>query len=102
MNVITVKLDVTKVDKDRLFVGKNGAKYLDLVLMPNKGDSKYGDTHFVIQSCSKADREAGVKMPIIGNATEKIRAKPDFPPEATQSPSQRNPEPQGIDEDVPF
>lgn len=65
--MIAVKLDVTKVDKNRLFVGKNGAKYLDLILMETPND-KYGNDFLVKQSVSKAEREAGVKLPILGNA----------------------------------
>lgn len=75
-NTITVKLDVTLIDKARLFTGKTNAKghtpkYLDLVLIPRKETGQYGDTHIVKQSISKAEREAKVELPIIGNATER-------------------------------
>lgn len=68
-NLIYIKLDVTKIEKTRLFEGKNGAKYLDLVCVPTT-NSKYGDTHFITQSCTKEERQGGLKMPIIGNAKE--------------------------------
>lgn len=68
-NIIYIKIDVTKIDKARLFQGKNGAKYLDLVCVPSR-ESRYGDTHFITQSCSKEERQRAVKMPIIGNAKE--------------------------------
>lgn len=79
-NVITAKLDVTLIDKARLFQGKKKNKkdclpmYLDIVLMPTK-QSNYGDdrdeqTHMVVQSVSKAEREKGIKGEILGNAKE--------------------------------
>lgn len=73
--LITLKLDATLIDKARLFVGKekNGhtPKYLDLVLVPRKTVGKFGATHIVKQSVSKEERENGVEMPIIGEATER-------------------------------
>ncbi len=65
--VITAKLDVTKVDKNRLFAGKNGAKYLDIVLIPVQ-NSKYDDDYMCVQSVSKEERARGVKGAILGNA----------------------------------
>lgn len=74
-NIITVKVDAALIDKARLFVGKekNGhtPKYLDFVLIPRREVGQYGDTHLVKQSVSKAEREAGLEMPIIGSATER-------------------------------
>ncbi len=66
-SVITAKLDVTKVDKSRLFAGKNGAKYLDIVLIPVQ-NSKYDDDFMIVQSVSKEERARGVKGAILGNA----------------------------------
>lgn len=78
-NLINLKIDLAKVDRSRIFKGKNGAEYLDLVCFPTQ-NGRYGETHFVVQSCSKEERESGVKMPIIGNATER----------GSQSPQQSN------------
>jgi len=66
-DVIAVKINVVQIDKSRLFEGKGGKKYLDLILMPSP-DSKYGDSHFVSQSVSKEERANGVRLPILGNA----------------------------------
>lgn len=78
--VITCKLDVMKIDKKRLFEGKNGAKYLDLTLIETE-NSKYGDDFMCVQSVSKEERLRGEKGPILGNArymrTERQPAKPE-------------------------
>ena len=63
---IRIKIDVTKIDKARLFKGKKGT-YLDATLIETR-DSKYGDDYFVVQDVSKEERAEGVKGAIIGNA----------------------------------
>ena len=80
-NVITIKVDVRKLEKARFFEGKpdkNGHKplYADLVLMPKKDVGQFGDTHFVVQSKKK---DENIQMPIIGNATERGGAAPKAP-----------------------
>lgn len=89
-----VKIDVAKIDKSKLFEGKNGAKYLDVVLIDTPND-KYGNSHMVVQSVSKEEREAGVKGAILGNAKE-IGGK-SFAPKASK-PSKPAP----ADDDIPF
>lgn len=100
-NIITIKLDAAKIDRARLFVGKekdgHTPKYLDLVLVPRKEVGKYGATHIVKQSVSKEEREKGVEMPIIGDATERGGAPAPRPAVAPRSVPQEN-----LDEDVPF
>lgn len=56
---IYAKIDVSKIDKSRLFRGEKGT-YLDLVLIETP-NSKYG-THIIKQSAPK-----GIDMPILGN-----------------------------------
>ena len=74
--MITVKIDVKKLDKLRFVEGKpdkTGHKplYCDLVLMERKDVGKYGDTHLVKQGQSKEDRLARKETPIIGSATDR-------------------------------
>jgi hypothetical protein len=67
MSRITGSLNVTRIEKKHLFEGRHG-KYLNIRAIPNRnGPDQYGNTHFVVQEVSKADYEAGVKGPIIGN-----------------------------------
>lgn len=96
--MITAKIDVTKIDKSRLFSGKNGAKYLDIVLIPTEND-RYGNTHMVVQSISKEERQSGKKGQILGNAKDfnagQSERGGDYGPRATRKPS-------NLDEDIPF
>ena len=65
--MITAKIDVTKIEKGRLFKGKNDKLWLDVVLIPTP-NNQYGDDYMVVQSVSETERKAGVKGPILGNA----------------------------------
>lgn len=65
--LIAIKIDVTKIDRARLFQGKNGAQYLDATVFVNEEQGQYGDNGMVTQSVSKEERESGVKGAILGN-----------------------------------
>jgi len=57
--IITVKINVDLIDKERIFEGKKG-RYLDLVMIPTP-ESQYGD--FLVKQSGDRDE----KMPILGN-----------------------------------
>lgn len=71
--MITLKIDVTKIDKSRLFYGEKGT-YLNAVLIETP-KSEYGD-FMIVESVSKEERESGVKGNIIGNAKRLGDKKP--------------------------
>jgi len=52
---------------DGLYHGKNGAHYLDVVVYENDKTDNYGNDYAIKPSQSKESREAGEKMPFIGN-----------------------------------
>ena len=64
--LIAIKIDVTKIDKARLFEGKKGS-YLDATVFLNDEEGQYGDNGMITQSVSKEERESGVKGNILGN-----------------------------------
>ena len=98
-NIITVKIDLNKVDEKHIFNGRNGARYLDIVLMPSR-ESKYGETHMAVQSVSKEMRDNGVRGAILGNATERGVSAPSAP--AKKASTKSNVHTDIRDEDVPF
>jgi hypothetical protein len=68
--VITLSLDISKIDKARFKKAKKRdgteAQYLELVLFETEG-SEYGD-YIVKQQLTKEERQAGnVQLPILGN-----------------------------------
>ena len=66
--MVSVNIDVTKLDKSRFYQGKKGT-YCDLTLIESPND-QYGNTHLVVQSSTKEERDSGLKMPIIGNGKD--------------------------------
>jgi len=64
--MITGKIDVTKIRKDRLYVGKKGT-YLNIILIPTP-KSEYGD-YMIKENISKEARDAGEDGTILGNAS---------------------------------
>lgn len=64
--MITGRIDVTKIAKDRLYYGKKGT-YLNFVLIETP-DSKFGADYMVKENVSAEDRKKGVKGAILGDA----------------------------------
>lgn len=65
---LSLNVDVTKLNKEWFFSGKNGAKYAEIVVIENRnGEDRYGNTHMVVQGVPKQLRQQGVQGPILGN-----------------------------------
>jgi hypothetical protein len=99
--MIVLKIDVTKIDKNHIFVGKSG-KYIDCILNENNdGVDQYGNIGFIAQSVSREAKEKGERGPIIGNYKE-IVTVPRVPKQTESKPATK-PKP-AVDEDnsVPF
>ena len=64
--LLSVKVNLDKVDKEKLYKGKKGT-YLDLDVWINDEPDDYGNDASASQSLSKEEREAGVSKNYIGN-----------------------------------
>lgn len=65
---VNLKIDVTKIDKSKLFSGQKGT-YLDAqVFIDIDQFDQYGNSGMITQAVSKEDREAGQQGAILGNA----------------------------------
>lgn len=62
--MIRIKIDVTQIQKSRLFPGKKGT-YLNAVLIETP-KSQFDD-YMIIEDVSKEDRDKGIKGNILGN-----------------------------------
>lgn len=95
---LSVKIDVTKIDKKRLYEGKKGT-YLDLTTFINTDETnEYGDHGFISQSLDKEEREQGLQTPILGNVKVFYT---DQAPQAPQAPQQA-PQQDNFGDDIPF
>jgi hypothetical protein len=63
---ISIKLDVTKIDKAKLFKGDKGT-YLDATILMKDEPDQYNNIGMIVQNVSKEERDAGVKGAILGN-----------------------------------
>lgn len=100
--LISIKIDVTKLDESRYFVGQKGT-YLDITGILNDGPDKNGNYGFITQSVTKEEREAKVQLPILGNF--KVLKEFDSKPAAAQAlaPANNMPLPaQSDSDDLPF
>lgn len=73
MKVVKLKIDVTKIDKSKLFKGAKGT-YLDAVVFLNDEVDQYGNNGMIVQSVTREDREQGIKGAILGNAQLPVEA----------------------------
>mgnify|MGYP001049603280 CR=1 FL=1 len=106
---IRLKIDVSKIEKARLFKGQKGT-YLDATCFIDLGDEdQYGNHGFIAQDVTKEEREAGTKGPILGNVKVFYRDgldAPHAPIDPRQAPQQQAPQQPGgamdDDSDIPF
>jgi len=92
--LVALKIDVSKIDKEKLYQGAKGI-YLDAIVWLNDEADQYDNHGMITQSVSKEEREAGVKGAILGNA-KVLMVKDDAP--APQAPKPIEPE----QSDLPF
>ena len=62
---IKIKIDVTKINKERLYKGEKGT-YLNAVMIEKK--TEFSD-FFIVEDISKEEREAGKHGAILGNGS---------------------------------
>ena len=91
---IEIKVDVTKIDKTRIYQGKKG-KYITLTSFVNPDDEdQYGNNGFITHARNK-DEDKSVKLPILGNV--RVFWKDEQPPHNQQQGHMPPP-----DDTIPF
>ena len=106
---ISIKIDVSKIDKARLFKGAKGT-YLDLTtFIDTDNEGQYGDHGFISQSQTKEERDNNAeKTPILGNCKVFFSDINAAPQQQYQQPQQQQPQQQqppamdNFDDDIPF
>lgn len=86
---ISISIDVTKIDKSRLFKGAKGT-YMDVITFVDLDQvDQYGNNGFISQSQTKEEREAGAeRTPILGNS--KVFYRDDGQQQAPQQGTPRD------------
>tara|TARA_R110002096_G_C14286825_1_gene697112 strand:- start:394 stop:699 length:306 start_codon:yes stop_codon:yes gene_type:complete len=97
---VKIKLDVTKIDKARLFAGKKG-KYLDATVFIDVDDKdQYDNNGMITQDVKKEEKDQGIKGPILGNV--QVFWKDNAQPQAPQQQAQYAPPANNFDDDIIF
>ncbi len=87
---LSIKIDVSKIDKSRLYQGVKGT-YLDLTTFISDELDQYENNGFISQSVTAEEREAKTQTPILGNVKIFYTDSAEAAPQAA-----------AIDEDIPF
>ena len=96
---INVKIDVTKIDKSKLYQGAKGT-YLDMTTFVDTEEVDQYENHgFISQSVSKEEREKGEKGRILGNCKVFFKEGSDS---SSQPSPQAAPSQTEFDDDIPF
>ncbi|MSR12887.1 MAG: hypothetical protein EXR84_14070 [Gammaproteobacteria bacterium] len=104
---VTLKIDVTKINKEKLFKGQKGT-YLDATIFLDLGEAdQYGNHGMITQSVSKEDKDAGVRGEILGNGKIVWREEQQSPrnsqDQAARQPAPRQQSaPPDFDDAIPF
>ena len=111
---VNFKVDLSKIDRSRAYKSQNGAEYIDLTcfISPEEPD-QYGQHGGIQQSTTSEERDAGIKMPYVGNVkafwSEGVTIVKEAPPQ--MSPAKKisqqlfSAEPAleaEFDDDIPF
>ena len=95
--MISIKIDVKKINKARLYKGEKGT-YLNCTLIETP-NSEYGD-YMIVEETTKAERDAGTKGTILGNGKiVKSKTETQHPVATTNNQTTTTP---ADEDDLPF
>ena len=99
---ISVKIDVSKIDKARLFKGEKGI-YLDATTFVDLDNlDQYNNNGFISQDVTKEEREQGVQGPILGNVKVFYKDQGVHEKPASMNRVQQPIQQDEFDQDIPF
>ena len=96
---INFQIDQDKLDELRFHIGKKG-RYANLVLFLNSDPDKFGQNGGIKQADTKEERDAGIKLPFVGNAKIFFSDNPDF--QQARVEQAQEPKTDEFDDSIPF
>ena len=98
--LISLKIDVMKIDKSKLFHAQSGAKYIDLDVWISATPDKYGNDASASIRQTEEEREAKAKRTYVGNGQKRFGwGDSQQPAELQEGAAGSAPE---EDDDIPF
>ena len=99
---VGLKIDVTKINKEKMFKSQKGAVYLDAQVFISDEVDQFGNNGMIVQAVSKEEREQGIRGAILGNAkifwTDGGQPQQQRPQQKPQQPAFDD----DLDSDIPF
>lgn len=101
---VQLKLDVTKIEKARLFKGEKGTYLNATVFIDLDQQDQYGNNGMITQDVSKEERQQDVQGPILGNCKVFWRGSGQLKeqPQQAQQPAPGNQGFDDFDDSIPF
>ena len=65
-SIISASIDLTKIDKAKIYEGKKG-KYYPITVVLNDEPGQYGDSGYIMTEQTKEERDAKVQKQYLGN-----------------------------------
>jgi len=96
---VNLSIDVSKLDKSRLYKGAKGT-YANLTVFIDSNPDQYGKNGGVKEQATKDERDQKVKMPFVGNATIFWSDNPDF--QQARVEQAQEPATDEFDDSIPF
>ena len=96
-SIINASIDLAKIDKAKISLGKNGQEYYNISIMLNDEADKFGNDVSIIAAQSKEERAAKQSKVYLGNG--KTVWSSNGSPEPTAMPL---PAPVSNNDDLPF
>ncbi len=101
--IVKGSIDLTKVPKDRIIVGKKG-KYINVAITVNDEEDQFGNFGPIIVDQTKEEREAKAPKTYLGNVRV-VWSNGTFPSPAPFQGGEQNTQPKASaakEEDLPF
>ena len=100
---ITASICLDKIPKDAGYIkiGKDGKKYISIVIAEMKEENEYGNTHYLYMSQTKEERDAKAKRTYIGNG-KAYKPKEATPPVTAEAVAEMPPISEAEADDLPF
>jgi hypothetical protein len=96
---VNLSIDVSKLDKSRLYKGAKGT-YANLTVFIDSNPDQFGKNGGVKEQATKEERDQKVKMPFVGNATIFWSDNPDF--QQARVEQAQEPATDEFDDSIPF
>lgn len=100
--IISVSVNLSKIDKSKIVEGKNGAKYYNMNIIVNDDFDQYNNNVQVTDSQTKQQREAKEKRNFIGNGRVIWSNLADVKKDAPQQDNNNGYNGSPSDDDLPF